>query len=244
MDSMKSAMALLAGLLLQSPPSSQEGAPFEGAGTIISTQIPAYRPPAADAERAFDVEGSHVKKWLRIPPALDKELQAGVCCWAKGVEKDGIFHVSEAIVFPGDGVPRLRRASQNRDCTVTFDSLGGGCDHMPYKAACKPTFWGLLTVKNRSADPVRIGVERVFWSENLERIGVTADKITPMLLQEGKLSALPCELEGGKDLRISLSNPIRAGDPHGPANLRITVVVSVGGERLIVQGTGEFRISR
>jgi hypothetical protein len=244
MDSMKSAMAFLAGLLFQSPPSSREGAPFEGAGTIISTQIPCYRPPAADAERAFDVEGSHLKKWLRIPAALDKELQAGVCCWAKGLEKDGVFHVSEAVAFPGDGIPRLKRSAQNRDCSVTFDSVGGGCDHMPYKPVCNPTFWGLLTVKNRSADPVRVGVERILWSENLDRLGVAADRITPMLLQEGKLSALPCELEGGKDLRISLPNPVRASDPHGSSPLRTTVVLSVGGERLIVQATGEFRISR
>src|SRR4029077_13441006 len=135
---------------------------------------------------------------------------------------------------------------QTADFVVTSDGVGGGCNHMPPNGSggSRPKFWDGLKGKNHGAAPVKVEVQRIFWSENLSLLGSVTDKITARIDKDGPLVPLPCGVEPGKEQRIALVYPIMGDDPHGSGKLNITVILSVGGERLFVPCMGEFRIHK
>jgi hypothetical protein len=238
---MTHALAILTGLLLQASSTPAEGVPFESAGTLIfASAVGDVRPAGADKERAFETESRRVKKWLRIPAALDKDLQVGAYGWIKGVEKDGVVDAAEAIVFPGNSILQAGKSPQPEWIVVRFASLTGSCDHMPF-VTCKPSFDGTLLVDNNRREAVTVEVERIFWSSKLDELGTSTDRLNLRLKTATGLEPLPAKIDAGAKWKILLDLPMKSGD-CAAVRKNVTLVLKINGERVIVRKAGEFVI--
>jgi hypothetical protein len=243
MDSMKPALALFAGLLFQAAPTMEPRTPFDGGGVVISTLFTGHRLATANPERAFRSE-SGTRKWLEIPEGLNKALQIETFGWIKGIEKNGILWVSEAVGFPAESLLRVSWTARTADCVVSTDGVGGVSNHMPPRVTGfgRLWFWGGLKVRNSGVAPVKVELQRIFHSEILSLLGSLATKITAKISKEGALLPLPCDVEPGMEQRIALVCPKSTDDLHGNSKLSVTMILSVAGERLFVRCWGEFRL--
>jgi hypothetical protein len=243
---MTQVVAILTAVLLQAPPKPPDGVPFEGTGTpIFATSVDGVRPLAADKERAFEGESPRIKRWLRIPAALDKDLQVGVYCWLKGIEKDGILEPTEAIVLPAESFLGLFKAPKPEKFIVRFGELNGGCNHMPVIRAgvtCRPSFSGSIELQNNRAEAVTVAVEHLFWTNKLDELGKTTDRIQVRLKPEAGLEPLPAKIEAGAKRTLVLDFPMKPGECLAVRS-NLTLFLKINGERVFIRGVGKFTVS-
>jgi hypothetical protein len=236
---MTQAFAILTALLFQ------EATPFESAGTIVfSSAVGDVRPATADKDRALETETRRLKKWLRIPATLDKDLQVGVYCWLWGTEKNGVVEVTDAIVLPGNSILGPLNAAPLEKVAFRFPGMEGGCNHMPAipRSGCKPQFSGTITVDNQRSESINVVVERVFWSDKRDELGTSTDKIEAGVKTESGPAPLPAKIEPGTRTSIVLNWPMKPEDCR-KVKTTITVVLKLTGERFILRNFGKYTFS-
>jgi hypothetical protein len=237
---MRPASLLLGLALIAGCSGSSDDVPFEEIGSFAVPDSGLQPPPGAAGHLVFRPEVGRKTLWVRsLAGSLDRPSLSGMS-WVQGTLQDNVLEVRDLYSFGVDREAQLLSKGQLGSVTFFDLEVHGSCDHMPRvpPEPCNPRLGAELKLANSGKSPVEVTLERAFVS-SAGGIG-TAVKDFAVNCDRGNGS--PIALGPGEEKRAFIALPKGLGQGHGTKG-SVTVVFSVGTDRLTLRAEGEIKFA-